>query len=900
MRKGPLILLAILFAGITVLVFSLSKGSRSLFTNPYRVIPPDAFLMVESSDLPELLNNIINNNGLFRELSSVKEVELTANKFISFRDYLNREEIRSLFEDNLSVVSLHQNVQGRVYPLMTVSIPSSLRYHQLSDILKSVSGGKLIESKAGNLRKTDIPFRFSGNSDTLHLAFVTGMILCSTSTDLLEEAISMKDNDTDIRSAPGLSRIMDASGTNEDKVFIIFRNITRVIDRIAGKKAPGLITGLANLAGSAEGDIYINESGFTFSGYTESNDSANFLFKYKSATPDQLVTYKVLPSATVMFETRLIPAVPSNSGGTDTDTVHSTMSFAQKIRPYIDSEITTVLIDSKENRPENNFLVIYKLANREMVEHILTEALEALNMQEGKEPQDYIRFFQPDDITRIPVYSTPFNNLAAGFFKNSGPIKYDSLFAFFDEFMITGNSFQTISRFLYDNLLNNTYANDLAYRDFENRLPSRAGYFFYCIPSGIINFLSGYFNDEIIDILNRNIGSIRKIQALGYQFASSNDMLYNTLTIKYEEKVREVAGTYWATLLDTAACIKPFLFTNHNTGAREIFIQDFRNNIYLVNAAGRILWKIRLNERIMSDVNMIDFYGNSKYQILFSGKNYLHLIDRNGNYVERYPVRLRSPASGPMALFDYDSNGDYRIAVAGEDKIIYVYDKWGNAVRGWKQFRTNSLVRTGIRFFRVSGKDYLVAADENSVYFLDRTGNIRLRLKEPVTKAINSEMRLNAGSDQYLVFTAPDGTVQYVSFDGNVRKALIRNFSGNHSFDYFDIDSDGFGEYIFIDNGKLYLYDHDKSEMFTRDFGAEELGGPIIFTFSASDKKIGVYNNKEKQIYLIDRNGNTVNGFPLRGASMFSIGKLSDKDGFQLIVGSSDNFLYNYRLNFDK
>ena len=296
---------------------------------------------------------------------------------------------------------------------------------------------------------------------------------------------------------------------------------------------------------------------------------------------------------------------------------------------------------------------------------------------------------------------------------------------------------------------------------------------------------------------------------------------------------------------------------------------------------------------------MIDFYRNGKLQILFSGKNYMHLLDRNGNYVERYPVRLRSPASGPMALFDYENNGEYRIAVPGEDKIIYVYDKSGSVVRGWKQFRTNGLVTSEINFYRVSGKDYIIASDENTVYFLDRTGNIRVRLKEPVTRAAHSEMRLNSGVESSLIFTSPDGVIQNISFDGSVRKTEIRKFSVDHSFDFFDIDGDAFGEYIFIDSGKLYLYDHDRSEIFIRDFGTDELRGPIIFTFSASDKKIGVFSNKEKLIYLIDRNGNTVSGFPLQGASMFSIGKLSEKGGFQLIVGSGDNFLYNYRLNID-
>jgi hypothetical protein len=43
-------------------------------------------------------------------------------------------------------------------------------------------------------------------------------------------------------------------------------------------------------------------------------------------------------------------------------------------------------------------------------------------------------------------------------------------------------------------------------------------------------------------------------------------------------------------------------------------------------------------------------------------------------------------------------------------------------------------------------------------------------------------------------------------------------------------------------------------------------------------------------------NGEIMSGFPLRGASMFSIGKLSDKSSWNVIVGGTDKFLYNYSL----
>jgi len=43
--------------------------------------------------------------------------------------------------------------------------------------------------------------------------------------------------------------------------------------------------------------------------------------------------------------------------------------------------------------------------------------------------------------------------------------------------------------------------------------------------------------------------------------------------------------------------------------------------------------------------------------------------------------------------------------------------------------------------------------------------------------------------------------------------------------------------------------------------------------------------------------GKVTEGFPLRGASMFSIGRFSDRSDWHLIVGGTDRFLYNYRIN---
>ena len=94
----------------------------------------------------------------------------------------------------------------------------------------------------------------------------------------------------------------------------------------------------------------------------------------------------------------------------------------------------------------------------------------------------------------------------------------------------------------------------------------------------------------------------------------------------------------------------------------------------------------------------------------------------------------------------------------------------------------------------------------------------------------------------------------------------------------------------------MYLYGSDRKEIFERNFDTTDLGGPLEFVFSTSLRGIGVFDNNKKLIYLLNRNGDIYSGFPLKGASLFSITKLNDRTGFNLIVGGNDGFLYNYKI----
>jgi len=881
--------LVVLVSAVALAGYFLHQSRKNLFTDPYKVVAQNACIIIETIDFRNLVNSVTTGKGLFSEITNIKELSTFSTKLKYIADQINKSGFKKILQEGTTIISFHPSENGELTPFLSKTIPAETGYRQLKEALQASGIREMLEQKTAGKRIIGLPFFMETQKDTVFVMINSGLLICSTSAVLIKESVFQDVPGTDIRNAAGFSRILLSSGKNEDKIFVVFGNLKKTAGKIFAKGGLSPADKIAKLGGSAGGDIFIDEGGVSISGYSESSEPSELLFRFKAVQPVEFKTYKILPSATSMFESMvLIPQEKTEIAGSVAGQI---INLAGKLKPFLGDEITRAYIDIRNNPVSQNSLIIYKLKNRVQCENIFLE-------HTGGRPET--TYFRPDDQTRIPVYLSGTAGLLSALLPGFAPGFNDSYCAFYDNFMITGNSYVTISRLLYDNLLNKTLANDVQYRDFEKMVASRAGYLFYCVPSHCIEYFSDYFNREIADGLRSNKNSLNKIQSIGFQLSPINGMIYNSLSVNYKDLVREESTTEWETLLDTTAGIKPFFFTNHNTGAKEIFIQDTKNNAYLINAAGRVLWKVPLKEKISGSVYLIDYYRNGKFQLLFSGRNNLHLIDRNGNYVERYPVRLRSPATNSLALFDYENNNTYRLVIAGEDKLVYTYDKSGNVVKGWEPFRTAGYVTAEAGFYKISGKDFIVVADESSVYFLDRSGKVRLRLNDAVTKAKGSALRLTPGSEAALVCTSPDGTIQNVNFNGDVKKFSLRKFTFDHSFDFFDVDGDGFGEYVFIDTGILYLYDHNGKEMFTKDFGSTTLGGPINFTFSSTDRKIGVFDTTGNLIYLVDSKGEIMDGFPLKGASKFSIGKLSSGDEWHLIVGGTDRFLYNYRLEMSQ
>ena len=294
------------------------------------------------------------------------------------------------------------------------------------------------------------------------------------------------------------------------------------------------------------------------------------------------------------------------------------------------------------------------------------------------------------------------------------------------------------------------------------------------------------------------------------------------------------------TTLDYPAVIAPQLVKNHYTGEHEIAIQDSRNQLYLINASGKILWKKLMPERIKGSISQVDIFKNSKLQMAFVTEKEFIIIDRNGNMVSGFPKTLPQEAAGGLTVCDYDNTRNYRFFVPTTNGNILLLKADGTSPNDWN-FKANEIgtIRP-VQYFNHKGKDFLVTFDIKKSYFLNRKGEERIQANNQIKKAPNGPFYEDIlGSNNRFICTSPQGNIQYI-YDNNVQEVSVKKYSEHHLFTLFKGNHGNY--YIFFDKNGLDVYDRDLN-IYMRDANIQGGNNPTLLMHTS---KMAAYEHHQK------------------------------------------------------
>jgi len=423
-----------------------------------------------------------------------------------------------------------------------------------------------------------------------------------------------------------------------------------------------------------------------------------------------------------------------------------------------------------------------------------------------------------------------------------------------------------------------TLGNTDVYKNVKEKISDESSILIYRLSSKLDSVISNNLPDELTSgLLNKDLG---KDHAQLLQVITDNSFAHVNMLIQESRnraRTNSVSEEFNINL-DNELLNDPQIIKNHITGQKDIVVQDIENNLYMISNRGKILWKKKVNENILGNIEQIDIYKNGRLQLIFATPNEIYVLDRNGKNVSPFPLKFNDEITQPLSVFDYDKKKDYRLMVVQGDNIL-MYNVKGKTVRGFKFKKADNPVNSQPKHFRVGNKDYIVFGAGNKMHIMNRKGQTRINVREKIDFS-NNDIYLYKNN---FTTTNSKGELIQVNQKGQVSKQNLM-LTEEH-----DLTATSKTIATLVDN-KLTI----RSKSVELDFG--EYTAPKIF-YLRDKIYVSVTDLQTQRVYLFDSQAKSLPNFPVYGNSSIMLDNLDKERSLEFVVKGDASSIILYRLN---
>ncbi len=903
-KKILLGLFILLMGAVSIIAYNFYKNVKQpINKTAFEAIPQNAALIIKENNFNSLYSKLATTNIIWEDLITNTSTAKAVNSKLHYLDSLLTGPFKPLFIAKPIIGSLHLSGANNYDFIFYIPLSDEITEEKLIQKIKTTTK-RNPTTRAYDV--TNIHSLPTSGNQKISLVIYKNTLAFSYSTVLIEDVIRQLNTENSLVNSPDFSKVTANSGQSEDgNIFVNNKYFSKIISQFLNKTTKEYTANFEKYTGWTELDISIKSNALSLNGFSFSDDKKNhWVTLFKNQKPQDIDMLNIIPFNTAyfyhyglndsktFFENKKLSLKNTNQFFNyqkylDNQTENFGIDLEEELLANIGNEVAFVITESQNDDFSANKFVVFHSKETEKTAADLKSISEKVN----EEPFESIAF--NDYLINKIELKNLFKNLIGKPFIDLDQHYYSVI----DDYVVFGNSESALKTFITNIVNRKTLMNNDNFKGFNNSLSSSSNIFIYNNVSRSSELYKQFCKESFIPIIDEKIETFRKFEAVAFQVSTEkNGLYYNNIHLKYNPIYKKETSSLWELLMDTTVNSAPQLVTNHKTKAKEIFIQDDANKIYLISNIGKVIWTKQLQEPIIGKVHQIDVYKNNKLQLLFNTSSKIYLIDRNGNNVESYPVKLPSKATSEVTPLDYSHNRNYRLIIGCDNNMVYNYDTKGSQVKGWEYSATDNYAIGNVWHFTLSNKDYIVVPlKDGSIKVIQRNGKDRVNLKNKLPLS-NNPINLNVGSElakTYLITTDTSGNINKLYFNDKLEKIVYEKNQSNTHFNFFDFDNNKSKDYIFSTENTLRIIDSDKQELYQNEFELNITQQPQRFTMKDRTVRIGIVTQNE--IYLINALGQIEDGFPLVGSTPFSIADINNDKTTNLVVVNG-NMLYTYNL----
>ncbi|HUW05351.1 MAG TPA: hypothetical protein VMW01_03735 [Williamwhitmania sp.] len=875
--------LLLLVVGV-VYVFTIFYNKENS-SEPIAAIPLDASVVMRFTSTQQLF-------GLKDEGSEFKKLLAGTDWYEAFEKeeksltvlFTSNDILRNLYTSSPLFISIHPFGRGGNKAAFYLQIPPEVHSRDLED-LTSFFTTKGIRVESSKYQGSDVIHLMPGKAFVPDVYFVVAnrIAIISSSRMIVEAALRQLSSGESLLKSDGFKTLWKTLGDNVSvNMLVNGRNITSILQPLLGSAIVQRIQLLNKFTDWIAVDGFMHSNAFIANGFTLASDSTNRFFRiFLHQSPLPVKVSELLPASVACFVSYQISDINGFIADYNSYLDKENKLYAHNARLKEWEQGGNFSIDRFMRVGKTNSIVslyyrdvniagggcwlnLYGLNDPETAKLLAKENLALLKKETGKQPIAKEALIGKE---RVPIYNLPSSDFSEAMFKGLVFPFAEDVAAFYQNYFITASDQKGLESFL--NALNS--GDKLkATSSYQSVLPyvaSMGNIFFYLNPVNSSSLLSVIEKSPLQQELAKTPELLNGVGGIGIQFRSLKGKLFTNFFITTPAVTTSASGSpnaEWTFKADTVISSKPYIFKDYKTKQQQLVFTDNQNQLNMLKSDGTLLWKKKIDDHIVGDIQCVDYFRNHKYQLFFTTKRSVYLIDRNGEVVDGFPILLPSPATAMASFFDYDNNGENRIFVPVADGRVLLYDKSGKEIKGWKFTTTGGVVSAPVDYFRIKGKDYITIHDGLKFYFLDRRGRDRIKVDRSIVPAANAKCYLADNNSDFMLPSSA-GEIVWLNTDGKSRAVVSSQGDNAYYFIFADLNGNMQGDVIIADGNQINVSDGKGNKMFSVKVDGDIDSWPEIVNGAKGRKYILVHTNKEKS-YMVNSNGTIFSGFPLESS----------------------------------
>jgi hypothetical protein len=902
----------ILIPAILIIVIAFIAGSYLYHlhnTRPalsaFRAVSGDAAVVFQARDAGRL-RSALATSDLWKAMTRINGVQKVEQMLSYVDSTLRKDENNRVSEDpHRILVTLTFSKEQTAEVLFLVESMNMGQADKIKRYLHHMTGGS--PPKTTSYSGTTI---YSVKPDAfpylLYYAFDRGLLALAFQPESISKALGQAASGHSLAQDTVFSRLTGAAGKNATaSVFINNRFIPLLINLTISEKDSIALALMKDFAGWSEFDLNINDREWLLNGFTSAG-TGDFLSLFRNQGEGHPGIAAVLPYHTSFildfifhdpdtflddFTTFLADHNLQRPYQQRLDTILSRkgMDLPNEMRTWGIEEAGMAVIDNIDNPVEGGTVIVIKTGNKD-------KCLRSLRMlsdtardhragSDGTEAVLGIPVMKLDVTVPWDYYFRPFTGKRA--------MRYYAVLGDAVIFSASpGVLREVITRYRY----RRTLANDALYSNFYRQLPERSIIYLFLNIRRLLSTAESLTSPRFTAIVEDNRDLFMNMEGLSIQYNSLDDLFYSNIFLKYNPAHPGDATYTWVTTLDTVVRSGPFLVKRGDEKGHDLFCTDQAGTLYRIDATGTILWKVGMDEDVLSGIFPVKAGEGQAICYLFNTPSNLCLVDSGGGMLPGYPVTLPSRATSGLILTEPEGKTGPMLLYAGEDNRLYAIDIWGKVLPAWGLPNLGSRLSAPVVHLTVKKEDrYIAACDDGDVVIADRKGKVLYRTPPGFVHARHGGFYVNrTNSKGDLLTTDAAGNLSYLP-GKTIPKVTFGHYTPDHYFIYHDFNGDGDPDFIYIDGKNLSVFNRFKKNLFSFTFDEKVKDPPVIVTTHGKETLLGVVTREDDRVYLFNKSGLIPQSRLIKGHTPFVIGTVTADTVPDLVIGQGHNLL-DYRL----